>query len=93
MDNHTKYLLLHDLHIKGSIPATLQFTEVKQLTLFNDRLSCKLPAEFLPNCSIHKENETCSSLILSQNQFKCDNDSAIGWCFIDIKDSYKSEYV
>ena len=51
----------------------------------------RLPNKFLPNCNIYNENDTCSTLVISQNLFQCDDD--LGKTFPDWVGQYFREAI
>eukprot|EP01084_Bolivina_argentea_P110405 197154_1 len=61
-------LVAHNLDIYGSLPNGLKFTNIQYLTMYNNRLSCSLPSDFILN-NASLSNHT--SLILSSNLFTC----------------------
>eukprot|EP01084_Bolivina_argentea_P099739 179250_1 len=89
IDNHTEYMLIHSCNIYGTIPSTLRFgSQLKKLSLFDNRLSCLMPNEFT------YKNST--SLVISSNLFQTDkNDKLPDWIstyFVSASNLYITMY-
>eukprot|EP01084_Bolivina_argentea_P151415 264273_1 len=71
-NNHIIYFMAHSCDLHGSIPNNLKLSQVKYLTLFDNRLSCNIPESFVVN--LKNLNIT---LVLSENLFSVNSYSVI----------------
>eukprot|EP01084_Bolivina_argentea_P197667 338691_1 len=68
--NNLLYFVAHSCDLSGSISQHLHFTNLKYLTLFNNRISCELPSNLLAPASNQTINHS-TSLLLQSNLFSC----------------------
>eukprot|EP01084_Bolivina_argentea_P074713 135508_1 len=60
------YFMIHNCDIYGSIPKNVQFQNLSYLTMYDNRLSCEIPSNFIPNVGIDRLFE----VILPNNLFQ-----------------------